>query len=183
MRILKFEGLSPLDLKKNYLDKNCQNMYIGVQKKEADMRLTTKGRYGLRAMFELAKDYGKGPVAIKTISERQHLSIHYLEQLLSKLRKSALIKSIRGPGGGYVLAKKPTQISVGDIVRTLEGPIALAKCIDESLMHNACEQVDDCVVRLMWKRVSMRIEEVLNGISLEDLKGEVDSLECSMDTC
>lgn len=147
------------------------------------MRLTTKGRYGLRAMFELAKDYGKGPVAIKIIAQRQHLSVHYLEQLLATLRKSDLIQSIRGPGGGYVLAKKPAEISVGDIVRTLEGPIAMAKCIDESLMQQVCEHVDDCVVRLMWTRVSGRIEDILDGISLEDLKGEVDSLKCNLDTC
>ena len=147
------------------------------------MRLTTKGRYGLRAMFELAKDFGHGPVAIKTISERQHLSTHYLEQLLAKLRKSGLIESVRGPGGGYVLALKPREISVGDIVRTLEGPIAMAKCIDESLMSERCEHVDDCAVRLMWKRISARIEEVLDAISLADLRGEVDSLDCDRDTC
>ena len=147
------------------------------------MRLTTKGRYGLRAMFELAKDYGKGPVAIRAISERQHLSTHYLEQLLAKLRRNGLIRSVRGPGGGYVLAKKPTDISVGDIVRTLEGPIAMARCIDESLMEDPCEHVDDCVVRLMWKRISASIEDVLDGISLEDLRCEVKTLECSLDTC
>ena len=147
------------------------------------MRLTTKGRYGLRAMFELAQDFGQGPVAIKTISERQHLSTHYLEQLLAKLRKDGLIESVRGPGGGYILTKKPADISVGDVVRTLEGPIAMAKCIDESLMSEPCEHVDDCAVRLMWKRISTRIEEVLDAISLEDVKGEVDSLGCDRDTC
>ena len=147
------------------------------------MRLTTKGRYGLRAMFELAKDYGKGPVAIKTISERQHLSTHYLEQLLAKLRRSGLIKSVRGPGGGYVLAKKPSKISIGDIVCTLEGPIALAKCIDDSLMKNVCEHIDDCVVRLMWKRISDRIAEVLDGITLEDLNNEVKHIDCNLDIC
>lgn len=145
------------------------------------MRLTTKGRYGLRAMFELAKDYGKGPVTIKTISERQHLSIHYLEQLLAKLRRSGLIKSVRGPGGGYILAKKPSKISIGDIVRILEGPIALAKCIDESLMKNICEHIDDCVVRLMWKRISDRIADVLDSITLEDLNKEVNNIDCHFD--
>ena len=147
------------------------------------MRLTTKGRYGLRAMFELARDYGKGPVAIKAISERQHLSTHYLEQLLAKLRKSGLIESVRGPGGGYILAKKPANITVGDVVRTLEGPIAMAKCIDESLMLEPCDHVGDCAVRLIWKRISNRIEEVLDAISLEDLRGEVDSIGCDWDTC
>ncbi|UCE17115.1 MAG: Rrf2 family transcriptional regulator [Gemmatimonadota bacterium] len=147
------------------------------------MRLTTKGRYGLRAMFEIAKEYGKGPIAIRTISERQHLSVHYLEQLLSKLRRSGLIQSVRGPGGGYVLAKKPSEISVGDIVRILEGPIALAKCIDESLMKEACEHVDDCVVRLMWKRISNKIEDVLNSITLADLSREMKTIDCLIDTC
>ena len=145
------------------------------------MRLTTKGRYGLRAMFELAKDYGKGPIAIKTISQRQHLSIHYLEQLLSKLRRSGLIQSVRGPGGGYVLAKTPEEIRVGDIVRTLEGPVALAKCVDESLMQEVCKHVDDCVARLMWKRISSKIEEVLDGITLADLNREMKTIDCRLD--
>ena len=147
------------------------------------MRLTTKGRYGLRAMFELAKDYRKGPVAIKTISERQHLSIHYLEQLLSKLRKGGLINSIRGPGGGYVLAKRPTEISVGDIVRTLEGPIALATCTDESHLKKTCEHFDECVTRLVWNRIGKKIEEALDGVTLADLNREIKVIHCNFDVC
>lgn len=147
------------------------------------MRLTTKGRYGLRAMFELAKNFGKGPIAIRTISERQHLSVHYLEQLLSQLRRSGLIKSVRGPGGGYVLAKKPSKISIGDIVRTLEGPIAFAKCIDESLMSEKCEYIDDCVAHLLWKRISNKIDEVLDGITLADMRREMKTINCSLDIC
>ena len=72
---------------------------------------------------------------------------------------------------------------MGDVVRTLEGPIAMARCIDESLMLEPCEHVDDCAVRLMWKRISVRIEEVLDAISLEDLKSEVDTLGCDLDAC
>ena len=93
------------------------------------MKLSTKGRYGVKAMVDLAINYGEAPVSIKTISKRQNISEYYLEQLFSPLRKAKLIKSIRGAQGGYVLNKEPKDIKVSDIMYVLEVPIEIADCI------------------------------------------------------
>lgn len=134
------------------------------------LRLSTKGQYGVRAMFELAKNYDKGPLSIKEISKRQGVSIAYLEQLLNKLRKSKLIKSQRGPGGGYMITKKPEEISVGVILNSLEGPVAIAHCLDPSA--KGCKRIDSCVARLLWKSLGEKIENFLNTINLNDLLKE-----------
>jgi Rrf2 family iron-sulfur cluster assembly transcriptional regulator len=131
------------------------------------LRLSTKGQYGVRAMFELAKNYEKGPLTIKEIAKRQGVSVAYLEQLLNKLRKSKLIKSQKGPGGGYVITKKPEEISVGMILNSLEGPIAIAQCLNPSA--KGCNRVEGCVARLLWKSLGEKIEEFLETINLDDL--------------
>ncbi|MEW6410633.1 MAG: RrF2 family transcriptional regulator [Nitrospirota bacterium] len=133
------------------------------------LRLSTKGQYGVRAMYEIARNHGKGPVTIKNISERQKVSIPYLEQILNKLRKNGLIQSVRGPGGGYVLSKGPEQIKIGEILSTLEGPVAISTCLDPSARSEECTMVDICVTRLMWKRLGDKIEEFLNETTLADL--------------
>jgi Rrf2 family protein len=130
------------------------------------LRLSKKGQYGVRAMFELAKNYEKGPLTIKEIAKRQGVSVAYLEQLLNKLRKSKLIKSQKGPGGGYVINKKPKEISVGMILNSLEGPIAIAQCLNPS---KGCNRIEGCVTRLLWKSLGEKIEEFLETINLEDL--------------
>src|SRR3712207_69740 len=94
------------------------------------MKLSTKGRYGVRAMVDLAINYGESPMSIKSIAKRQNISELYLEQLFSPLRKAKLIKSIRGAQGGYVLNKHPKDISVSDIINVLEGPIEISSCVD-----------------------------------------------------
>src|SRR3712207_5605044 len=94
------------------------------------MKLSTKGRYGVRAMVDLAINYSESPVSIKSIAGRQNISELYLEQLFSPLRKAKLIKSVRGAQGGYVLSKHPKEISVSDIIDVLEGPIEISSCID-----------------------------------------------------
>ncbi|GBE38168.1 HTH-type transcriptional regulator IscR [bacterium BMS3Bbin08] len=134
------------------------------------LRLSTKGEYGVRAMFELAKDYRKGPLSIKEIATRQGVSVAYLEQLLNKLRKASLIKSRRGPGGGYVLDKKPAEISLGKIMNALEGPVAITQCLDPSA--KGCSRVKGCVSRLLWKSLGEKIEHFLETISLNDLLKE-----------
>ncbi len=93
-------------------------------------------------MFEIAKDYKNGPITIKEISKRQGVSISYLEQLLNNLRKGGLIKSQKGPGGGYMLSKKPTEISIGEILNILEGPIAITHCLDTTTKSSGCGRVD-----------------------------------------
>src|SRR5699024_2723673 len=95
------------------------------------MKITTKGRYGLTIMIELAKEYGEAPKSLKTIAKDNDLSEHYLEQLASPLRNAGLVKSVRGAYGGYKLAKAPQEITAGDVIRVLEGPITLVEGIEE----------------------------------------------------
>ncbi len=134
------------------------------------LRLSRKGQYGVRAMFELAKNYNKGPMTIKEISARQNVSVAYLEQLLNRLRKNRLIKSQKGPGGGYVLYKKPGEISVGMILNALEGPVAITHCLDPSA--KGCNRIEGCVARLLWKSLGEKIEHFLKIVSLKDLLKE-----------
>lgn len=121
-------------------------------------------------MFELSRNYKKGPMTIKEIARRQGVSVSYLEQLLNKLRKSKLIKSQKGPGGGYVINKKPEDISVGMILNALEGPVAIAQCLDPSA--KGCSRVEGCVARLLWKSLGEKIEDFLDTINLSDLLKE-----------
>lgn len=133
------------------------------------VKLSTKGKYGVRAVYEVARHYGKGPITIKAISERQGISISYLEQILHKLGKAGLIESVRGPAGGYLLARKPAELTIGDIVRVLEGPIALSHCLEPGEEPGECCQTDDCVARMVWAKVGAKIEEALDSISFDDL--------------
>jgi len=132
------------------------------------MKLSTKGKYGVRAVFEIARHFGKGPITIKEISERQGISFSYLEQILHKLGKAGLIESVRGPAGGYLLGRKPQELTIGDIVRVLEGPIALSHCLEPGESGD-CYQTDDCVARMVWAKVGEKIEEALDSISFQDL--------------
>ena len=132
------------------------------------MKLSTKGKYGVRAVFEIARHYGKGPITIKEIADRQGISFSYLEQILHKLGKSGVIESVRGPAGGYLLARKPAELTIGDIVRSLEGPIALSHCLEPGEPGD-CNQADDCVARMVWTKVGAKIEEALDSISFNDL--------------
>lgn len=130
------------------------------------LRLSTKGQYGVRAMYEIAKGSVMGPVTIKEISEKQHVSVAYLEQILNKLRKSGIIRSVKGPGGGYVLARDAGSISIGEILKELEGPVAITSCLDPK---EGCVRVDSCVTHLLWKSLGDNIERFLDGMKLQDL--------------
>ncbi|HUI68839.1 MAG TPA: Rrf2 family transcriptional regulator [Nitrospirota bacterium] len=132
------------------------------------MKLSTKGKYGVRAVFEIVKHSGKGPITIKEIAERQGISFSYLEQILHRLGKAGLIESVRGPAGGYLLARNPSELTIGDIVRTLEGPIALSHCLEPGESAE-CYQADDCVARMVWAKVGAKIEEALDSITFENL--------------
>ncbi|MBP7330972.1 MAG: Rrf2 family transcriptional regulator [Firmicutes bacterium] len=137
------------------------------------MRLSTRGHYGLKAMFDLANNYGSGPISLKTVAERQNLSDHYLEQLIAMLRKAGLVKSMRGAKGGYFLAREPSEIRVGDVIRALEGPIAPVHCVSETDPGN-CNEADYCITRTVWARVRDGIARVLDSITLADLCREAD---------
>jgi Rrf2 family cysteine metabolism transcriptional repressor len=132
------------------------------------MRLSTRGRYALRAMIDLALHSDEGPILRSDIAERQEVSAHYIEQLFVKLRRAGLIESFRGPGGGYILAKDADQIKAGDIIRTVEGPIALVHCVAPQ-QEAACHRVHNCVTHLLWKRLSDKVAEVLDSVTLREL--------------
>lgn len=130
------------------------------------LRLSTRGQYGVRAMYEIAKASAVGPVTIKKISGEQHVSVAYLEQILNRLRKSGIIKSVKGPGGGYMLARDPGSISIGEILKELEGPVAITSCLDP---REGCVRVDNCVTHLLWKSLGDNIERFLDHMKLQDL--------------
>ncbi|HHY82284.1 MAG TPA: Rrf2 family transcriptional regulator [Clostridiales bacterium] len=132
------------------------------------MKLSTKGRYGVKAMFDLALHGGDTPLSLKTIAERQDISEPYLEQLISTLRKAGLVKSVRGAQGGYLLARSPDQITVGSIIRSLEGSMAPTECVAEDEPVN-CEKADYCVTRLIWEKIRKSIDHVIDSITLQDM--------------
>jgi len=123
------------------------------------MKISTKGRYGLTIMIELAKNHGEGPISLKSIAEKNNLSEHYLEQLASPLRNAGLIKSIRGAYGGYRLAKEAKNITAGDIIRVLEGPIRLVEGIEN----------EQPAQQELWLRITEAIKGVLDKTTLLDL--------------
>jgi Rrf2 family protein len=133
------------------------------------LRLSTKGQYGVRAMFEIAKGYPSSPTTIKEVAERQEVSVAYLEQILNTLRKAGLILSVKGPGGGYLLSRGPAHISIGAVLNALEGPVAITSCLDPT---EGCSRVDTCVTHLLWRSLGEKIEAFLNTITLDDLLNE-----------
>ena len=132
------------------------------------MKLSTKGRYGLRAMIDLALYSEKEPASIASIAARQHISESYLEQLIAKLRKAGLVTSVRGACGGYVPGRPVEEISVGDVLRVLEGSLEAAQCSgmeDES----TCENHDICVTKYVWKRINDSITQAVDTMMLDQL--------------
>ena len=132
------------------------------------MRLSTVGRYALRAMVELALYSGQGPISRKEIAERQEISSQYLAQLLAKLKRAGLIESVLGPGGGYVLARDTTEISAGDVLRAVDESLNPVFCVDDE-QEDACHRMDTCSTHLLWKRVGTAIAEVLDSVTLAEL--------------
>lgn len=132
------------------------------------MKLSTKGRYGLKAMLDLAVHNSEGQVVLKNIAERQGISENYLEQLFSSLKKAGLVKSIRGSLGGYTLGDSPENISVGDILRALEGSLAPVDCVAED-QPPGCNRCDSCVTRGVWQKMLDSINKVVDSTSLESL--------------
>jgi Rrf2 family cysteine metabolism transcriptional repressor len=132
---------------------------IVILSEVAQLKISTKGRYGLTIMMELAARYGEGPTSLKSIAEKNQLSEHYLEQLIAPLRNAGLVKSIRGAYGGYILAGEPASVTAGDIIRVLEGPISPVDFTEE----------DDPAKRQLWLRIRDSIAEVLDSTTLKDL--------------
>ena len=136
------------------------------------MKLSTKGRYGLRAVIDLALTSENEAVSISSIAARQSLSESYLEQLMGKLRKAGIVKSIRGAQGGYRLGRPPEEISVGDILRALEGDLDPVDCMALKHQEGGCVGQDACVTRYVWQKISDSINETVDGILLSTLLEE-----------
>jgi len=130
------------------------------------MRLSTKGRYGARAMLDLALNFGKEPVLLRDIATRQEVSEKYLEHSMSSLRNAGLVRSIRGARGGYILAKPPSEIRLSEIMEVLEGSMAPVECVDHP---EVCHRTDLCVTRDIWEKLKEAIDDILESTTLEDL--------------
>ncbi len=146
------------------------------------MKISTKGRYALRLMIDLAmhsSDHGNGGelVRIRDISERQDISDKYLEQIISGLNKAGYVKSIRGAQGGYRLTKEPSQYTVGNILRVIEGSLAPVACLEDEV--NECKRQGNCSTLILWKKLDEAIRSVVDTVTLEDLieweKGNADN--------
>lgn len=137
------------------------------------MKLSTKGKYGLRAFIDLAVCGESQPVSLASVAERQGISISYLEQLMAKLKKAGLVKSVRGVNGGYTIAMPAEEISVGDVLRALEGDLAPVECagIDES-GETYCSGSSQCVSKIVWKRINDCINETVDSINIGELVRE-----------
>jgi len=144
------------------------------------MKISTKGYYSVRAIIDIAIHSQSSPVPLSSISIRENISLHYLEQLFMKLRRSNLVKSVRGPGGGYVLAKKPEEISIGDVLQSVEESVVPKQvCVTHNKnkkINNSCDKIDECVSRLVWQKLSDKMTEILDSISLESLCHEHETL-------
>lgn len=140
------------------------------------MKVSTKGRYALRLMLDLAINHDGSPIRIKDVAERQGISDKYLEQIISVLNKAGYVKSVRGPQGGYVLKKNPEDYNVGMILRLTEGSLAPVACVEEDEI--ACERKDSCVTCLLWDKISDAINGIVDTVTLQDLldwQNDIDS--------
>ena len=130
------------------------------------MKLSTRSRYGTRMMLDLAQHYDQGPVQIGDVSKRENISVKYLEQLIIPLKKANFIKSVRGPKGGHMLAKTPEEITVGDIVRILEGGINLSDCLENP---EVCDKTTSCLTRGVWEEATKAMYDKLNSATLSKM--------------
>lgn len=131
------------------------------------MKISTKGRYALRMLVDLAEHRGEGFIALKDIAKRQDISKKYLEQIVSVLNKPDILKTNRGYQGGYQLAKSPEQYTVGDILRITEGGLAPVSCLEQE--ENLCERVNDCTTLFVWEGLYKTINTYLDSITLQDI--------------
>ena len=138
------------------------------------MKLSTRGRYGIHAMYDLAKNYNAGPQPIKAIAERQTIPEAYLEQLFAALKREKLVNSVRGAQGGYTLARPPAEITVGDVLRTLEGSLNLVDCLEE---EDTCGKSCACPSRFVWMKIRDGLNAIVDGITLQDM---IDEYWCQL---
>jgi Rrf2 family protein len=132
------------------------------------MRLSTRGRYAIRAASNLACRNADDPIALKTIAREEHIPPRYLEQLMNRMRRSGILQSSRGPGGGYVLTRPPADITLGEIVSAIEGRVAVAGCVKPDRRKN-CRLQNSCASRLFWANLSRMIQTVMDSVTLQEL--------------
>ena len=138
------------------------------------MKISTKGHYAVQAMVDLSTQPGNFPVPLSSISLRQDISLNYLEQLFLKLRKARLVKSVRGPGGGYLLAKPPSRVSIGEIFAAVDENVILSDCVEDS---EICSKTQKCVTQLLWRTVTESLKKTLFSITLSQVCSEAHQLE------
>ena len=138
------------------------------------MKLSTRGRYGIHAMYDLACNYNSGPQPIKAIAERQAVPEAYLEQLFASLKRDKLVNSLRGAQGGYTLARPPQEITVGDVLRTLEGGLNLVDCL---LEEDTCGKSCACPSRIVWLKIRDGLNAIVDGITLQDMINDYKCLQ------
>ena len=131
------------------------------------MKISTKGRYALRLMLDLAIHGSKGPTSLKDTAKRQEISEKYLEQIISVLNKAGYVKSIRGPQGGYRLTKTPAEYTVGSILRLIEGSLAPVSCLESDV--NECERQHDCATLILWQKLNDAINNIIDNVTIENL--------------
>ncbi|MCU7555671.1 Fe-S cluster assembly transcriptional regulator IscR [Alteromonas sp. ASW11-19] len=137
------------------------------------MKLTSKGRYAVTAMLDVALHSTRGPVPLADISERQEISLSYLEQLFSRLRKEKLVDSVRGPGGGYLLGREAADIAVGEVIRAVDETVDATRCAGQA----DCQGGERCLTHSLWQDLSDRISQFLNSITLGELMAQRDVKE------
>lgn len=142
------------------------------------MKVSTKGRYALRLMLDLALEEGE-IVKLKDVAERQEISVKYMEQIISVLQKAGYVKSMRGPGGGYMLSKRPEEYTVGMILRLIEGSLAPVSCLEDEV--NACERSSICVTLRLWQMLYDAINDVVDKVTLKDMVEWEIELQGNMD--
>lgn len=131
------------------------------------MKLSTKGRYGIKAMVDIALEYGKSRLSVNQLAERQGVSVAYLEQLIAALKRAGLVEATRGASGGYTLTRPPELISVGEVLRALEGTTAILDCVGTE--GAGCTNACSCSARPLWLKLQMRIDDVLNSTTIKDM--------------
>lgn len=150
------------------------------------MRMSTRGRFGLRALLHLAEDIEGAPVSVSVLAREMGVSADYLMQLFVKLRRAGLVRSVRGPRGGFRLARAPAKITIGDIVRAVEGPIGVTPCIAPESCYGGrerrhqdvfCPKMDKCAARLVWQKLSAEVERCLDNTDLRQVLKEAQRLQ------
>jgi Rrf2 family protein len=133
------------------------------------LKVSSRGHYGLRMMTELARAYGNGPLSLTEVARVENLPLPYLEQLVVPLRKASLVEGTRGLHGGYQLTRPPGEITAGDALRALEGPVSLVDCTAEDYVHGACDREAFCLSSSLWQRIKVTVENILDHTTLYDL--------------